>query len=69
MREFDGVAKLGQADDRFVAVSTSDLSLHPSLSAAKTKGAAAEALTAYLSSHPEEKGRWQVVPAHELEEA
>jgi uncharacterized protein DUF6603 len=54
-------------DDDYVIVGTRDLARSDLVAAATTKGRASDALAAHLAAHPEERGRWQVVPLHELE--
>jgi len=68
-RAFEAARRLSQADDRYVAVSTIDLTLHETLPPAASKGAAAQELNAWLAARPQERQRWQVVPAHEVEAA
>jgi hypothetical protein len=69
MKAFVGASKLKQEGDKFVVVSTTDLSQHGTIAAGATKGAATEALDAYLSEQPAERGKWQIIPEHELEAA
>ena len=54
-------------DDGYVIAGTRDLA-RSDLVTPTTKGQALDALAARLAAHPEEAGRWQVVPVHELAE-
>jgi hypothetical protein len=53
-------------EDRFVVATIDDATLVPGLTTATTKGAALAALSEYLDAHPDERGRLQVMPEHEL---
>lgn len=55
--------------ERFVVASTTNLGARPDIVAPVAKGAAFQALAAHLASHPEERGRLQVVSLDELKEA
>jgi hypothetical protein len=68
-RAFAAPPKLTQAEEQFVVVSTTDLSVHAGVTAPTTKGAAHQALKAYLDERPLERGTLQVIPLHELEAA
>jgi hypothetical protein len=67
-RAYAAPAQLTQDDERFVVVSTNDLTVKAEITGPTTKGAAHQALKSYLSNRPAERGAFQVVPAHELEE-
>jgi hypothetical protein len=70
LRAFGSESQLDQGDERFVVVSTRDLSRHATLGAAISKTAATQGLAAYLRGRPAaEHDQWQVVPEHELEAA
>jgi hypothetical protein len=60
--------RLTLRDDDYVIVGTRDLT-PASLPAAKTKGQALDLLAAHVKAHPEDAGRLQVIPVHELEVA
>jgi hypothetical protein len=68
-RAFSTGAQLAQEVERFVVVSTDDLSIRPAVTAPTTKGAAHQALKSYLATRPGEREALQVVPLHELERA
>lgn len=67
-RAYAAPAKLAQAKEQFVVVSTTDLSVKAAVTAPTTKGAAHQALKAYVATRPAERDALQVVPLHELEE-
>ena len=54
------------AEERFVVVSTRDLTRRPEIASASSKGAALQALDDYLAAHPEEQGRLEVFALDEL---
>jgi hypothetical protein len=62
-------ALISFGDIGFVIASTSDLRARPEITPPTTKGSAAIALDIYLATHPEERGRLQIVPLHEAQEA
>jgi hypothetical protein len=68
-RAFATGRRLAQSAESYVIVSVDDLLPHASIPPAGSKGAAAEALAALHARNPSERGRWQIVPAHELEAA
>jgi hypothetical protein len=53
-------------DDGYVIAGVRDL-VRSDLVVPTTKGQARDALATHLAAHPEDAGRWQVVPLHELE--
>jgi hypothetical protein len=59
--------QIALGDDGYVIAGTRDLA-RSDLVTPTTKGQALDALAARLAAHPEEAGRWQVVPVHELQE-
>ncbi|HEX9893179.1 MAG TPA: DUF6603 domain-containing protein [Gemmatimonadales bacterium] len=67
-RAFAAPTKLAQAEEQFVIVSTDDLAVKAEISAPTTKGAAHQALKAYVATRPAERDALQVVPVHELED-
>jgi hypothetical protein len=69
LRAFAAERKLARDEETFVVVSTVDLGARADISAPTTKGAAWQALEAYVASRPAERGTLQVVPVHELEDA
>jgi hypothetical protein len=56
-------------EETYVVASTADLSPSPAFATGLTHGAAMLALREHLASHPQDRGRLQVVPAHEVEGA
>jgi len=69
LRAFAAERKLARDEETFVVVSAVDLGARADISAPTTKGAAWQALDAYVASRPQERGTLQVVPVHELEGA
>ena len=57
---------VGVAPERFVVVSTLDLSERRDIALPATKGAAFQALAVHLASHPADRGRLEVVSLDEL---
>ena len=53
-------------DDLFVIATTADATAVADLTRATTKGAALAALADHLTLHPEDRGRLQVMPEHEV---
>jgi hypothetical protein len=67
-RAYAAPVQLAQVEEQFVVVSTQDLSIKGEVTVPTTKGAALQALKEYVAGRPEERGQFQVVPMHELEE-
>jgi hypothetical protein len=65
-RAFAAGRRLDQDEEGYVVVSTEDLQPHPAIAEARSKGAAFDALAAFVATDPAQRGRWQVVPAHEV---
>ncbi|MGH7552824.1 MAG: hypothetical protein ACREMQ_07320, partial [Longimicrobiales bacterium] len=55
------------AEEDYVIASTEDLTVRTDLGSTGSRSAVRNALAAHLAAHPEERGRWQVVPLHEIE--
>lgn len=54
--------------ESYVIASADTLEVHATLSAAMTKGEAHDVLRDWMKRNPAERGRWQVLASHELEE-
>ena len=58
-------SRLQVSEETFVIASTETLVVHGTLRQAMTKGAAHDALRAWVTDHSAERGAWQVVARHE----
>jgi hypothetical protein len=63
------MVRVSLEEEAYVIASTTDLRVRGDVSSPVTQGEAHQALSDYLSTHPDEQNELQVVPLHEVEEA